>query len=156
MPRIQGQRSKTQLSDPYVKFFRWATDRLAGHDGIVCFVSNNSFVISLPLMACESTCCTEFSTIYHLDLQGNVRQNPTLSGTQYNVFGIQVGVGITVGTSSFTRNCRTALFFHRVDKQLRRSAKLSRLRNIPTLPHRSGPSFSRIENNLWLASPTRG
>ena len=31
-------------TDAYVKFFRWAIDRLQGRDGIVCFVSNNSFV----------------------------------------------------------------------------------------------------------------
>ncbi len=30
--------------DAYVKFFRWATDRLQGRDGVVCFVTNNSFV----------------------------------------------------------------------------------------------------------------
>ena len=33
-----------QVYDAYVKFFRWATDRLRRRDGIVCFVSNNSFV----------------------------------------------------------------------------------------------------------------
>ncbi len=36
--------NKNALSDAYVKFFRWATDRLQGRDGIVCFVSNNSFI----------------------------------------------------------------------------------------------------------------
>src|SRR5438270_4836314 len=35
------------LSDAYVKFFRWATDRLQERDGIVCFVSNNSFIDGL-------------------------------------------------------------------------------------------------------------
>ncbi len=35
---------KNKLYDPYVKFFRWAADRLQGRDGIVCFVSNNSFI----------------------------------------------------------------------------------------------------------------
>src|SRR6266498_2041396 len=32
---------RRQVYDPYVKFFRWATDRLQGRDGIVCYVSNN-------------------------------------------------------------------------------------------------------------------
>src|SRR5205085_5229355 len=36
--------NRNALSDAYVKFFRWAVDRLQGRDGIVCFVSNNSFV----------------------------------------------------------------------------------------------------------------
>jgi predicted helicase len=33
-----------KLYDAYVRFFRWATDRLQGRDGVICFVSNNSFV----------------------------------------------------------------------------------------------------------------
>ncbi|MEO9057269.1 MAG: N-6 DNA methylase [Ktedonobacteraceae bacterium] len=33
-----------KLYDAYVKFFRWAIDRLQGRDGIVCFVSNNEIV----------------------------------------------------------------------------------------------------------------
>ena len=36
----------------------------------------------------------EFDLIYVLDLGGNVRKNPKLSGTTHNVFGIQVGVSI--------------------------------------------------------------
>src|SRR2546423_3700076 len=36
--------NKNALGDVYVKFFRWAVDRLQGRDGVVCFVSNNSFV----------------------------------------------------------------------------------------------------------------
>ena len=38
----------------------------------------------------------DFTHIDHIDLHGNVRKNPKLSGTTHNVFGIQVGVGITV------------------------------------------------------------
>ena len=37
----------------------------------------------------------DFDAIYVLDLSGNVRKNPKLSGTTHNVFGIQVGVSIT-------------------------------------------------------------
>jgi predicted helicase len=35
---------KTKLYDAYVRFFRWAIDRIGPSNGIVCFVSNNSFV----------------------------------------------------------------------------------------------------------------
>jgi predicted helicase len=38
--------NKNALSDPYVKAFRWASDRI-GDEGIVAFVSNNSFIESL-------------------------------------------------------------------------------------------------------------
>src|SRR5207237_1929907 len=38
--------NKNALSDPYVKAIRWASDRI-GDEGIVAFVTNNSFVDSL-------------------------------------------------------------------------------------------------------------
>ena len=49
-----------------------------------------------PLTACGNTSLTRFDEIYILDLGGNVRKNPKLSGTTHNVFGIQVGVAITL------------------------------------------------------------
>src|SRR2546423_4263920 len=41
--RYSKATNRNALSDAYRKFFRWATDRLGDRDGIVCFVSNNSF-----------------------------------------------------------------------------------------------------------------
>ena len=38
----------------------------------------------------------DFDLIYVLELGGNVRKNPKLSGTTHNVFGIQVGVSINL------------------------------------------------------------
>ena len=35
----------TKMYDMYVRFFRWASDRVAD-DGIVCFVTNRNFVVS--------------------------------------------------------------------------------------------------------------
>ena len=44
----------------------------------------------------------EFSDIYIVDLGGDVRQNPKLSGPKHNVFAIQTGVAI----SFFVRNAK--------------------------------------------------
>jgi predicted helicase len=38
----------------------------------------------------------DVDAIYVLDLGGNVRKNPKLSGTTHNVFGIVVGVSINI------------------------------------------------------------
>ncbi len=116
--------SVSKLNDPYVKFFRWATDRLDDRDGIVCFVSNNSFIEQVAFDGMRKHLLRDFSAIYHLDLQGNVRQNPTLSGTQYNVFGIQVGVGITIAVKH-RRSRKCILRYAVVDKTLRRQDKLN-------------------------------
>ena len=115
--------NKNALSDMYVKFFRWAIDRVNNRDGIVSFVSNNSFVEQTAFDGMRKHLAHDFTRLYHLHLEGNVRQNPTLSGTAYNVFGIQVGVGITVAVRSQRRRGHRVLF-HRVEKTLRRHKKL--------------------------------
>jgi predicted helicase len=114
---------KTQLYDAYVKFFRWATDRLEDRDGIVCFVSNNSFVDQQAFDGMQQHMLKDFTDIYHVDLHGNVRKNPKLSGTTHNVFGIQVGVGITVAVRRVTANDHRLHYF-RVPENWRKEEKL--------------------------------
>ena len=122
-----GKGGKDKLSDPYVKFFRWASDRLEGRDGIVCYVSNNSFVDSVSFEGMRMHLMKDFHKIYHLDLHGNIRQNPKISGTSHNVFGIKVGVGITIAVRS-SKCSRSQLFYHRVPEFWRKEQKLDFLK----------------------------
>jgi predicted helicase len=85
---------KTKLYDMYARFFRWASNRLA-EDGILAFVSNRSFIDSRTFDGFRKVVRDEFNEIYVLDLGGDVRENPKLSGTKHNVFGIQTGVAIS-------------------------------------------------------------
>ena len=66
----------------------------------------------------------DFTQMYHVDLHGNVRQNPKLSGTTHNVFGIQVGVGITIAVRSGPQR-RAAMAYHRVPGDWRKEQKLA-------------------------------
>ena len=86
---------RNKLSDPYVKAFRWASDKIRA-GGVVAFVSNNSFVDQIAFDGMRKYLLEDFDKLYVLDLGGNVRKNPKLSGTTHNVFGIQVGVAITL------------------------------------------------------------
>lgn len=94
--RASKASNKNALSDVYVKFFRWASDRLGDRDGIVCYVSNNSFLNQIAFDGMRQHLLKDFSRVYVFDLGGNVRKNPKLSGSKHNVFGIQVGVAITI------------------------------------------------------------
>ncbi len=140
---------KAQLYDPYVKFFRWATDRLNSRDGIVCFVSNNSFVDQIAFDGMRAHLERDFSRIYHLHLEGNVRENPKLAGTAYNVFGIQVGVGITIAIRRQKHRARKILF-HRVSKRLRRFEKLEWLSKHPTASSIKWTALKPDERRSWL------
>lgn len=85
---------KTKLYDMYARFFRWASDRLS-ENGVLAFVSNRSFIESRTFDGFRKTVAQEFSDIYVVDLGGDVRANPKLSGTKHNVFGIQTGVAVS-------------------------------------------------------------
>ena len=138
---------KNKLYDPYVKFFRWATDRLQGRDGIVCFVSNNSFIDQQAFDGMQKCLLEDFSDIYHIDLHGNVRRNPKLSGTTHNVFGIQVGVGITVAVRQAGAEKRQ-LHYYRVPEGWRKEQKLKCLDAIGAV---SGISWQDVFPGRWLA-----
>ena len=80
---------KTKLYDMYARFFRWASDRL-DENGVLAFVTNRSFIESRTFDGFRKTVAQEFADIYVVDLGGDVRANPKLSGTKHNVFGIHL------------------------------------------------------------------
>jgi predicted helicase len=142
---------KTQVYDPYVKFIRWATDRIGNRDGILCMITNNSFVDQIAFDGMRKHLAKDYSLIYHMHLEGNVRHNPTLSGTRYNVFGIQVGVGITIAIRSTARRSNE-LFFSRVDKLLPREQKLSWLAKQKSASNTKWTKLKPDEKSNWLRS----
>ena len=85
---------KTKLYDMYARFFRWASDRV-DENGIIAFVTNRSFIDSRTFDGFRKIVGQEFNDIYVVDLGGDVRADPRLSGTKNNVFGIQTGVAIS-------------------------------------------------------------
>jgi predicted helicase len=78
---------KTKLYDMYARFFRWASDRV-DDNGIVAFVTNRSFIESRTFDGFRKMVADEFNDIYILDLGGDVRSDPRLSGTKNNVFAV--------------------------------------------------------------------
>jgi predicted helicase len=90
----QSSAQKTKAYDMYSRFFRWASDRLHD-DGVIALVTNRSFVSSRTFDGFRRNVASEFSDLYVVDLGGDIRANPKLSGTKHNVFGIQTGIAIS-------------------------------------------------------------
>ena len=119
--------NKNALADPYVKAIRWAADRI-GEEGVVAFVTNNSFLDGVAFDGMRKHLAEDFDAIYILDLAGNVRKNPKLSGTTHNVFGIQVGVSINFCVKRRDKATnQTEIFYARVDEWWRKEEKYSYL-----------------------------
>ncbi len=116
---------RNKLYDPYVKAIRWASDRI-GDEGVVAFVTNNGFLDRMAFDGMRKHLADDFDVIYILDLGGNVRENPKLSGTTHNVFGIQVGVSINlfIKRNKIKRESKpTEIFYARVDEFWRKEEK---------------------------------
>jgi predicted helicase len=140
-----------QLYDAYVRFFRWATDRLQGRDGVVCFVSNNSFIDQIAFDGMRKHLLQDFTHIYHLDMHGNVRKNPKLSGTSHNVFGIQVGVGITLAIR-ISNSSEKKLYYYRVPEYWRKTDKLTFLASKTDVTQIEWQELEPDSRHTWLTA----
>jgi len=143
---------KNALSDPYVKAIRWATDRL-DYEGIVAFVTNNSFVDNLAFDGMRKHLAEDFDRIYVLDCGGNVRKNPKLSGTTHNVFGIQVGVSINlfIKMPSESQDCR--IFYHRMGEFLKKEERYEVMDEAGDWRGVEWEELEPDEKHRWLVDP---
>lgn len=98
--------NKNQLYDMYLRFIRWASDRL-GEEGMVAFITNRNFLDSYTLSGFRrSVYPSEFSHIYCVDLGGDVRkisgrytdENGTkiFINENHTVFGRTAAVGVAI------------------------------------------------------------
>jgi predicted helicase len=87
---------KTKLYDMYARFLRWASDRV-DENGIVAFVSNNSFIDSRTFDGFRKCAAEEFNEIRIVDLKGNARTSGERRRREGgNVFDDQIRVGVAV------------------------------------------------------------
>ena len=140
---------KTKVYDMYARAFRWATDRL-NKNGILAFITNSSFIDSKTFDGFRKIVSDEFSDIYIIDLGGNVRANPKISGTKHNVFGIQTGVAISFMVKKETDENKPAnIFYTRRPEFDTASDKLEFLSNI----HFDELNFTHVKPDLennWI------
>jgi predicted helicase len=141
---------RNALADPYVKAFRMAADRvLARGEGIVCYVTNNGFLEGIAFDGMRKHLRKDFDLISVIDLGGNVRKNPKLSGTTHNVFGIQVGVNITLMEHHADRQ-DAVVRYTRMDEFWTRQQKY---RELQRLQSASQCEFVEVHDNathVWL------
>lgn len=152
----------SKLYDPYVRAFRWASDRI-GDQGVIAYVSNGSFGEDFSFDGFRECLSKEFQYIDIVDLGGNVRKNPKLSGTKHNVFGIQVSVCITfLIKKKNARSTKIRRFFLETDWT--RARKLEWLNSVESVARLSWKkqtvaSFRdgiAVENGRYLACPPIG
>jgi len=140
---------KTKLYDMYTRFYRWASDRISTN-GIIAFITNHSFLDSRTYDGFRKVIEDEFSSVYIVDLGGNIRKNPKLSGPVHNVFAIQTGVAITfLIKKPKTGKTPAKIYYYRRDEMELAKEKLEYLRTT----NFSDIHFDHIipdKNHNWL------
>lgn len=115
------------LYDSYIRSIRWATDRI-GNSGIICYVTNGSFVDNNAMSGLRKCFGEEFSRVYCFNLRGNART----SGEQRrmekdNVFGqgtrTPIAITLFIKNPAHTGPCE--IRYHDIGDYLSRNRKLS-------------------------------
>lgn len=100
---------RADLSDPYVKAFRMASDRvLSRGEGIICFVTNSGFLDGIAFDGMRKHLRQDFDRVRITDLKGNIRKDSMRDGIplgeEHTVFGLGAMVGICITMCENSRN----------------------------------------------------
>jgi predicted helicase len=166
-PKLDNRISKTYVAnsitsmnkanyDAYIKAFRWSTDRLDETGGIVCFVSNGSWLEGNSTAGFRKCIEKEFSSIYIFNLRGNTRTSGELArkeGGQTFGSGSRTPISITLLVKNPEAKAEKATIFYRdIGDYLGRENKLKIIKEVKTF---ANPEFSLTilhsnEHGDWL------
>jgi hypothetical protein len=95
---------KFNLDDLYVRFFRLAERRIAKNEGVICYISNFSYLGDPSFVVMRQRFLAEFDKLWFDSMNGDSRgtgkltpegkPDPSVFSTEYNREGIRVGTAI--------------------------------------------------------------
>ncbi len=124
--------NKNSLYDSYIRAIRWASDRIK-EQGIICYVTNGSFLESNAADGLRKCLCDEFQSIYIFNLRGNQYTSGELSrkeGGKIFGSGSRLPVAITLlvkNPAKAGQKCK--LYYHDIGDYLKREEKLNIIKN---------------------------
>ena len=144
------------LYDAYIKAFRWSTDRLDQHGGIVCFVSNGKWIEGNSTDGFRKCLEREFSSIYVFDLRGDQRTSGELSRKEGGkVFGSGSRAKITITLlvkNPTAKKGKATIHYYDIGDYLNREEKLFTVKKFGTIRNESiqWKTLSPNEHSDWL------
>ena len=152
--RASKATNKRSLSDPYVKAILWASKRI-GKEGIVAFVTNNSFLDGIAFDGMRKHLYQDFNRIYILDLKGNVRKDSMREGIpigeKHTVFGLAAMVGITVTFFVKSRHYHDhKIYYSGTDWKATRQEKFNRVESAISINGIEWKEITPDKKHTWL------
>ena len=145
---------KTQLSDPYVKAIRWASDRIE-REGVVALITNNSFLDAVAFDGMRKHLHQDFNRVYILDLKGNVRKDSMRDGIpigeKHTIFGLaaMVGIAVTFFVKSHQHQDHK-IYYSEVDWKATRQEKFNLIENAHSVNKIQWEELTPDKNHTWL------
>lgn len=125
--KLSTSTSLRSLYDPYIKAFRWATDRISD-GGIIGFVSNGSWLDGGATAGMRKSLEKEFTSIHVFNLRGNARTSGELRRQEGDgIFGMgsRTPISITILVKNPKKQTEKAeIFYHDIGDYLKREEKL--------------------------------
>ncbi|EJF77837.1 hypothetical protein MCO_00755 [Bartonella sp. DB5-6] len=133
------------LYDSYIRAIRWASDRI-DNAGVIGFVSGSGFIEKSTMDSLRKSLAKEFTSIYVLNLRGDIRKNMLSNGRAQegeNIFGngSMTGIAVTlfIKNSNVSGNCK--IYYHDIGNNLTTKDKLTALEyfgSIDGITHEDG------------------
>jgi predicted helicase len=140
------------LYDSYIRAIRWASDRI-NDKGIVCYVTNGSFIDANNMDGLRKALLAEFSRVYVFNLRGNART----SGEQRqkekgNVFGVgtRTPVAITLLVKDAAKPSDGGIRYHDIGDYLSREEKLQIVDDFGSVQSIPWRSVTPNEHGDWI------
>jgi predicted helicase len=153
-----GKGGKRASYDSYIRAIRWATDRL-NNDGVIGFITGNGFIDKPAMDGMRSSLFSEFSSIYIINLRGDIRKNILSKGNARegeNVFGSgsMTGIAITFFVKNSLQKEPCKIFYHDIGDDLKTEQKLILLNEFRSREIIKDSNFWQIINpnkhNDWI------
>jgi predicted helicase len=140
------------LYDPHVKAIRWATDRLPDK-GLICFVTNGSFVEKGALDGLRLSIAEDFTNVYVYNLRGNTRnvgEKALKEGGKIFGSGSRASIAMVFLVKDGSSTKPAKIFYHEIEDYLSREQKLKLLQSQESIASLSWKAISPDKKGHWL------
>jgi predicted helicase len=142
---------KTKQYDMFVRFFRWASDRIE-ENGIIAFITNRSFIDKRNFDGFRKIIGENFSDLRIIDLGGDWKESGVAAGG--NVFGIGTGVAITLFVRRADKSRKHRNILYAYSPATAADEKLSWLQST-NLEAVSFVEIAPDKHNYWLGEQSK-
>ncbi|WP_156851679.1 DEAD/DEAH box helicase, partial [Bartonella refiksaydamii] len=119
------------LYDSYIRAIRWASDRI-DNAGVIGFVSGSGYIEKSTMGGLRKSLAKEFTSIYVLNLRGDIRKNMLSNGKAQegeNIFGngSMTGIAVTLFIKNPNVSGGCKIYYHDIGNNLSTERKLEML-----------------------------